>query len=99
MSHLSDTPNDGQQGNPPHEPLYDLGPCCNEPVTYYADDGTPVHWIGEFLGSDEDDPTGLTALRDMLDACGIQLESEGTPMTQLYASSLAAELDQMGVGL
>ena len=65
---------------------------------FYRDaDGHLVHYLGDFTG-DEDDPTGLTALRDMLDAASPHLEAVGSPMAQLYASALASELDAIGVG-
>ena len=81
-----------------HEDNEPLTGCQDEP-TYYTEDGTPIHWLGEFLGTGDDDSTGLTALRDLLDAAAPHLEAEGSPMTRLYANALAAELDAMGVGL
>ena len=72
---------------------------CQEEPTYYLEDGTPVHWLGEFLGNEDDDSTSLVALRDLLDATAPHLEDQATPMARLYASALAAELDALGVGL
>ncbi len=80
MSHLSDTPNDGQQGDAPQEPLYGMGQFCIEPATYYDDDG----------------PTSLRALRDLLDAANQVIEARGTPMVQLYVDALAHALDETG---
>lgn len=93
MTQFNNDPTDGQR-LPDHENL----PCCNDEISYFQEDGTPVHWLGDFTGQD-DDSTSLTALRDMLDAASLHLEDQGTPMAQLYASALAAELDAMGVGL
>ena len=71
---------------------------CQESPTYFTEDGTPVHWIGDFTGTEDDDPTSLIALRDMLDAASLHLEAEGSPMVRLYAGELAEALDAMGVG-
>ena len=66
---------------------------------YYRDaEGQLVHYLGDFTG-DEDGPTSLVALRDMIDAVTPHLEAHGTPMARLWTSCLAAELDDMGVGL
>ena len=82
----------------PNEDNERLSECQDEP-TYYLEDGTPIHWLGEFLGTGDDDPTGLIAFRDMIDAVTPHLEARGTPMARLWTSCLAAELDDMGVGL
>ena len=92
VTKFNNDPGDGQR-LPDHENL----PCCNDEISYFQEDGTPVHWLGDFTEQD-DDPAGLVALRDMLDAAYLRLETRGTPMAQLYASSLAAELDDMRVG-
>ena len=91
MSNLNDDPGDGQRLPGPEQP------CCNDEISYFQEDGTPVHWLGDFTGGD--DPTSLSALRDMLDAAAPHLEAETSPMARLYASALAAELDDMRVGL
>ena len=88
MSNFNNDSGDGQR-LPDHENL----PCCNEEISYYQEDGTPVHWLGDFTEQDNDH-TSLTALRDLLDAVYPRLETEGSPMTQLYAHSLAIALDE-----
>ena len=89
MTQFNNGSGDGQRLPEPDNP---------QEFIYVDDEGRTICWLGDFTES-EHDAVSLMALRDLLDAVYSRLESEGSPMTQLYAHSLAMALDeQMEIG-
>ena len=84
MGNLNNGPDAGQPSQEPDNP---------QEFTYVDDEGRTICWLGDFTES-EDDAVSLSALRDLLDAVYSRLATEGSPMVQLYAHSLAVALDE-----
>ena len=84
MAQFNNGPADGQPSQQPDN---------TQEFTYVDDEGRTICWLGDFTES-EDDAVSLSALRDLLDAVYSRLATEGSPMVQLYAHSLAVALDE-----